>query len=65
MTAVESCKAKRDKELKTVIIAAFTQNRAVYGTRHLKEVLAKQLVRRNSDSVFRRMVIAFGALRYR
>ncbi|MFI3191006.1 MAG: IS3 family transposase [Methylococcales bacterium] len=50
-TAVESRKAKRDKELKTVITAAFTQNRAVYGTRRLKEVLAKQ-----GDSASRRRI---------
>ena len=37
--AVESRKAKRDKELKTVITTAFTQNRAVYGTRCLKKIL--------------------------
>lgn len=50
-TAVESRKAKRDKELKTVITAAFAQNRAVYGTRRLKEVLAKQ-----GDSASRRRI---------
>ena len=50
-TAVESRKAKRDKELKAAITAAFTQNRAVYGTRRLKEVLAKQ-----GDSVSRRRI---------
>ncbi|MDP3010596.1 MAG: IS3 family transposase [Methylococcales bacterium] len=41
-TAAESRKAKRDKELKTVITAAFTQNRAVYGTRRLKKALENQ-----------------------
>ncbi len=41
-TAVESGKAKCDKELKTVITAAFAQNRAVYGTRRLKKALEKQ-----------------------
>ena len=41
-TAAESRTAKRDKELKTLITAAFIQNRAVYGTRRLKAVLAKQ-----------------------
>ena len=40
--ATETRKATRDKELKAVITAAFTQNRAVYGTRRLKEVLKKQ-----------------------
>jgi transposase InsO family protein len=50
-TAAESRKAKRDKELKTVITAAFIQNRAVYGTRRLKEVLAKQ-----GDSASRRRI---------
>jgi transposase InsO family protein len=49
--AVESRKAKRDKELKTVIIASFIQNRAVYGTRRLKAVLAKQ-----GDSASRRRI---------
>ena len=37
-TAVESGKAKCDKELKAAITTAFTQNRAVYGTRRLKSV---------------------------
>jgi putative transposase len=41
-TAGESRKAKRDKELKAIITTAFTQNRAVYGTRRLKKVLEKQ-----------------------
>jgi putative transposase len=49
--ATETRKAQRDKELKTVITAAFTQNRAVYGTRRLKEVLAKQ-----GDSASRRRI---------
>lgn len=49
--AIESRKARRDKELKTVITAAFTQNRAVYGTRRLKAVLAKQ-----GDSASRRRI---------
>jgi len=49
--AVESRKAKRDKELKTVITAAFTQNRAVYGTRRIKKVLEK-----HGDSVSRRRI---------
>lgn len=40
--ATETRKATCDKELKAVITAAFTQNRAVYGTRRLKEVLKKQ-----------------------
>ncbi len=40
--ASESKKAKRDKELTAVITTAFTQNRAVYGTRRLKQVLEKQ-----------------------
>jgi transposase InsO family protein len=40
--ATETRKATYDKELKAVITAAFTQNRAVYGTRRLKEVLKKQ-----------------------
>jgi transposase InsO family protein len=40
--ASETRKAMRDKELKTVITTAFTQNRAVYGTRRLKKVLEKQ-----------------------
>jgi hypothetical protein len=40
--AIETRKATCDKELKAVITAAFTQNRAVYGTRRLKEVLKKQ-----------------------
>lgn len=35
-------KATRDKELTEVITTAFTQNRAVYGTRRLKTVLEKQ-----------------------
>ena len=47
----ESRKAKRDKELKAAITAAFTQNRSVYGTRRLKEVLAKQ-----GDSASRRRI---------
>ena len=38
----ENGKAKCDKELKTVITAAFAQNRAVYGTRRLKKALEKQ-----------------------
>jgi transposase InsO family protein len=50
-TAAESRKAQRDKELKTVITAAFIQNRAVYGTRRLKAVLAKQ-----GDSASRRRI---------
>ena len=50
-TAVESRKAKRDKELKASIITAFTQNRAVYGTRRLKKVLEKQ-----GDSTSRRRI---------
>ena len=40
--ASESKKAKRDKELTMVIKTAFTKNRAVYGTRRLKQVLEKQ-----------------------
>jgi putative transposase len=40
--ATETRKATCDKELKAVITAAFTQNRTVYGTRRLKEVLKKQ-----------------------
>jgi transposase InsO family protein len=40
--AAETRKARCDKELKAVITAIFTQNRAVYGTRRLKEVLKKQ-----------------------
>ncbi|MFI3190583.1 MAG: IS3 family transposase [Methylococcales bacterium] len=47
-TAAESRKAKRDKELKTVITAAFIQNRAA---RRLKAVLAKQ-----GDSASRRRI---------
>jgi putative transposase len=39
---VDSQRAKDDKALKTVITTAFTQNRAVYGTRRLKTVLATQ-----------------------
>jgi hypothetical protein len=50
-TAAESRKAQRDKELKTVITAAFIQNRAVYRTRRLKAVLAKQ-----GDSASRRRI---------
>jgi putative transposase len=38
----ETRNATQDKELKTVITAAFIQNRAVYGTRRLKNVLEKQ-----------------------
>jgi putative transposase len=49
--AIESHKAQRDKELKTVITAAFTQNRAVYGTHRLKKVLEKQ-----GDSTSRRRI---------
>jgi transposase InsO family protein len=49
--AVESHKVKRDKELNAIITAAFTQNRAVYGTRRLKAVLAKQ-----GDQVSRRRI---------
>lgn len=40
--AGNSKKATRDKELTEVITTAFTQNRAVYGTRRLKKVLEKQ-----------------------
>lgn len=40
--AVDSQKAKEDNVLKTVITRAFTQNRAVYGTRRLKKALATQ-----------------------
>jgi putative transposase len=40
--ASESKKAKRDKALTALITTAFTQNRAVYGTRRLKKVLEKQ-----------------------
>lgn len=40
--AVQTPKAKQDAELKSVITAAFTKNRAVYGTRRLKKVLEKQ-----------------------
>jgi len=40
--ATETRKATRDKELKAAITTAFTQNRAVYGTRRLKKVLANQ-----------------------
>ena len=39
---VDSQKAQDDKALKTVITTAFSQNRAVYGTRRLKKVLATQ-----------------------
>lgn len=49
--ATESHKVKRDKELNTVITAAFTQNRAVYGTRRLKKVLERQ-----GDRVSRRRI---------
>lgn len=38
--AVQTPKAKQDTKLKSVITAAFTKNRAVYGTRRLKKVLA-------------------------
>jgi len=41
-TGVDSQRAKDDKTLKTLIITAFTQNRAVYGTRRLKQVLVTQ-----------------------
>jgi putative transposase len=41
-TGVDSQRAKDDKTLKTPIITAFNQNRAVYGTRRLKQVLATQ-----------------------
>jgi len=40
--AVQTPKAKQEAELKSLITAAFTKNRAVYGTRRLKKVLAKQ-----------------------
>jgi transposase InsO family protein len=40
--ATETRKATHDKELKAIITAAFTQNRAVYGTRRLKKVLENQ-----------------------
>jgi putative transposase len=40
--AGESEKAKGDKALTALITAAFTQNRAVYGTRRLKKVLQNQ-----------------------
>ena len=40
--AGETRKATQDKELKTVITEAFTQNRAVYGIRRIKNVLKKQ-----------------------
>jgi hypothetical protein len=40
--AVQTPKAKQDAELKSVITATFTKNRAVYGTRRLKKVLEKQ-----------------------
>ncbi|MDD1611159.1 MAG: IS3 family transposase [Methylococcaceae bacterium] len=40
--AVQTHKAKQEAELKSVITAAFTKNRAVYGTRRLKKVLEKQ-----------------------
>ena len=40
--AGETEKAKRDKALTTLITTAFTQNRAVYGTRRLKKVLDNQ-----------------------
>jgi transposase InsO family protein len=49
--ATESRKAKYDKELTTKITHAFSQNRAVYGTRRLKAVLAKQ-----GDQVSRRRI---------
>lgn len=41
-TGVDSQRAKDDKTLKTLIITALNQNRAVYGTRRLKQVLATQ-----------------------
>ena len=40
--AIESQRVKDDAVLKTVITTTFTQNRAVYGTRRLKAVLATQ-----------------------
>lgn len=40
--AVQPPKAKQDAALKSVITSVFTKNRAVYGTRRLKKVLAKQ-----------------------
>jgi transposase InsO family protein len=40
--AGESEKAKRDKALAAIITTAFTQNRAVYGSRRLKIVLENQ-----------------------
>lgn len=40
--AIDSQKAKDDKALKTMITTVFSQNRAVYGTRRLKKVLATQ-----------------------
>ena len=41
-TVVDSQRAKDDKTLKTLITTAFNQNRAVYGTRRLKQVLITQ-----------------------
>ncbi len=49
--AINSRKARQDAELKTAITAAFTKNRALYGTRRLKKVLAKQ-----GDNVSRRRI---------
>ena len=49
--ATETNKAKYDKELTSKITYAFSQNRAVYGTRRLKAVLAKQ-----GDRVSRRRI---------
>ena len=40
--SVQTPKAKQEAELKSLITAAFTKNRAVYGTRRLKKVLEKQ-----------------------
>ncbi|MDP3010575.1 MAG: IS3 family transposase, partial [Methylococcales bacterium] len=40
--AVQTPTAKQDADLKSVITAAFTKNRAVYGTLRLKKVLEKQ-----------------------
>ncbi|MDP3837720.1 MAG: IS3 family transposase, partial [Methylococcales bacterium] len=40
--SVQTPKAKQDGELQSVITAAFTKNRTMYGTRRLKKVLEKQ-----------------------
>jgi len=63
--AAQVPKAKQDALLKSVITSVFTKNRAVYGTRRLKKVLAKQgytASRRHHLPCHRRRLVILGGI---